>query len=353
MKASIIIPAYNAEAFLEKAVSSVMNPKPAFDFEVLVINDGSRDQTRSLAISLAETYGNVRLIDQENSGPSAARNRGISEAKGEYLLFLDSDDAFLPGAVEKAVNTAQAAEADVLIFGYSVVNEKGEVPYGYEDMILSCAEEKKQHLAALYGANMLNQVWGKVFRRELLVKEGILFPDTRWGEDRLFFFSVLEKAERWAVKKESLYRYIQQKDSLISRFQADKAKICERIHERISELSLLFGERTEQEKEIFSYMYIKSLLSVFATLYSPACPLSFGEKRAFVKEVLSQKQIGEAKAFPPTCGTSFRILAAVLKTRSATLNLLAAWGVRVLSRLLPEVFRKAKHALNENKGEVE
>ena len=150
--------------------------------------------------------------------------------------------------------------------------------------------------------------------------------------------------------KESLYRYIQQKDSLISRFQKDKGDICLSIHQRITALAEGFGPLTEEEEKIFSYMYIKSLLSVFATLYAPSARLSGKEKRAFVKGVLSQEAISKAKSFPDTCGRSFRILAAVVKTRSVSLNLFSAFGVRLLSRLLPEVFRRAKHALNEEKG---
>ena len=350
MKASIIIPAYNAVSLLPRAILSVTETPPPFDYEILVIDDGSKDDTASVTRSLAEKNAAIRLISQENAGPAAARNRGILEARGEYILFLDSDDSFYPNAVEKAVLAAEKENATLLIFGFSVVNEKGEVPYGYPDARLFTTEEKKKHLAPLYGTNMLNQVWGKVFRRDFLVKEKILFPHTRWGEDRLFFFTALEKAERILVMKESLYRYIQQKDSLISRFQKDKGDICLLIHQRITALAEGFGPLTEEEEKIFSYMYIKSLLSVFATLYAPSARLSGKEKRAFVKGVLSQEAISKVKDFPDTCGRSFRILAAVVKTRSVNLNLFAAFGVRLLSRLLPEVFRRAKHALNEEKG---
>ncbi len=346
MKASIIIPAYNAEAFLEGAVRSVTDFPPSFPYEILIVDDGSRDNTAQIAEALAEKNGAIRLIRQENGGPSAARNRGIREAKGKYILFLDSDDAFLPHAVEEAVTGAEKAEAPLLIFGYSVVNEKGSFSYGYRDLILRTPQDFKEHLAPLYGANMLNQVWGKVILRELLVKENILFPHTKWGEDRLFFFQALEKTESLCVMQKSLYRYIQQKDSLISRFQPDKAEICHEIHRRILSLAEKNGPLEEREKEIFSYMYIKSLLSVFATLYAPHCPLSGKEKRAFVRSVLASELIPEAKKYPPECGKSFRILARAVQSRSVTLNLALAFLVRVASRALPELFRRAKHGMN-------
>ncbi len=349
MKASVIIPAYNAAAFLEKAVRSISDFEPRFPFEILIVDDGSTDETLSLATRLSETIPQVRVITGENAGPAEARNRGIREAKGEYLLFCDSDDTFSPGALEKAVSLCEKEGADVLIFGYTVVQDGKRTDYCYPETVLQTPSHWQKHLAPLYSANMLNQVWGKVFRADLLKQEKILFPREMWGEDRLFFFSVLEKAKKVAVTSHCLYDYIQQKSSLITRFIPEKGEVCQRIHRRILALAAEKGALGPESDEVYSYMYVKSLLSAFATLYSPSCTLSYREKRRFVKEILKQPEIKTANRFPSSAGTAFDVLARIIKSGNVTLNLLAARGMKIASKLLPHLFRKAKHAFN--KGE--
>ena len=194
---------------------------------------------------------------------------------------------------------------------------------------------------------MLNQVWGKVFSARLIREHQLEFPLEMWGEDRLFFFSVLERAKKVAVISDPLYRYIQQKNSLISRFLPNKAKVCARIHREVTALAEKKGAVSKESDEIFSYMYVKSLLSVLATLYSPSCPFSFGQKRRFVKEVLAQPEIGCLKSAPLSAGKGFALLFALLKTKNVTLNLMAAWGMKLVSRTLPGLFRKQKHIYNK------
>jgi hypothetical protein len=210
-------------------------------------------------------------------------------------------------------------------------------------------EEWQRHLAPLYGANMLNQVWGKVFSLALL--KSIRFPDTMWGEDRLFFFEALDRAERVAVSSVCHYRYIQHPNSLISRFLPDKCRVCEAIHQRIRSLAESRGALHEEGEALYSYMYVKSLLSAFATLYAPSCTLTRKEKRAFVGEALRQESLDEIRFFPADCGRSFAILAWILQRKNIGLNLLAAWGVRTASRIAPNLLRKAKHQYNKNQKE--
>ncbi|MBR3837241.1 MAG: glycosyltransferase family 2 protein [Clostridia bacterium] len=347
MKASIIIPAYNAEGFIEGALRSVTQTPPPFDYEILVVDDGSTDGTGALLERLSGELPSLRILRRENAGPAAARNTALREARGDYILFCDSDDTFTPHAVEQAVTLCEEKSADLLIFGFNVVQKGESIPYHHKAAELFSKEALGEALASLYRANMLNQVWGKVFSRRLISENHLQFPQELWGEDRLFFFSILEKAERVAVSPLCLYNYVQQEGSLISRFLPEKPQVCRKIHLRILALAESLGKIEPQSEEVYSYMYLKSLLSAFSTLFSPSCSLSFREKRQYVKEALLQKELGEIRRLPRDAGLSFKILSKILFTRSATLNLAAAWGIHSLSRLSPALFRKAKHAYNK------
>lgn len=348
-RVSVIIPVYNGEKEIETAVRSAVEEEAQFPTEIIVVDDGSADGTVERVARLAEEYPFVRLIVQENAGPAAARNRGIREAKGDYVLFLDSDDAFLPGAVRRAVLAAEGK--DLAVFGY-VLEQDGEgVPYRMEDTLLS-EDDHWEKLGELYRRNLMGQVWAKVFSTRFLKEEGILFPERMWGEDRLFLFEALEKAKTVAVYSMPVCRYIQRKGSLVSRFLHDKAAICLEIDEALHRLADKKGVRDEENEKVFSYMYVKSLISSFATLFSENCPLSFREKRDFVKKALEQKEIPPQSSYPASCGTGFRALAFLARTGSPTLNLFAAWGVWRISRALPRLFRRAKHAYNKKDDEA-
>ena len=103
-KVSVVIPTYNREKYLPDAINSVLN-QTYKDFEIIIVDDGSRDNTKEVVESFMKKYPHIpiRYFYQENKGPAAARNRGIKEAKGEYIAFLDSDDVWLPAKLEKEV----------------------------------------------------------------------------------------------------------------------------------------------------------------------------------------------------------------------------------------------------------
>ncbi|OQX85235.1 MAG: hypothetical protein B6D55_07685 [Candidatus Omnitrophica bacterium 4484_70.2] len=104
-KVSVIIPTYNREKYLPEAINSVLN-QTYKDFEIIIVDDGSRDNTKEVVESFMKKYPHIpiRYFYQENKGPAAARNRGIKEAKGEYIAFLDSDDIWLPEMLKESLD---------------------------------------------------------------------------------------------------------------------------------------------------------------------------------------------------------------------------------------------------------
>ena len=108
MRLSIIIPAYNAGKYLERCVSSCEEQSvPQDEFEIIVVNDGSKDNTLEVAESLADKYSNLRIFSKENGGSSSARNMGLDHAKGDYITFVDSDDYLLPGKLAAVLSVAE------------------------------------------------------------------------------------------------------------------------------------------------------------------------------------------------------------------------------------------------------
>lgn len=339
-KVTLIMPAYNASRYIENTIRSLLL-QSFEDFELIVVNDGSTDDTAEIISALAAEDRRIRLVSVKNGGPAMARNRAFDELNPgtEYIMFMDADDAFKPDAIETAVNTA-ASGADMVLFGFTIVNMDGtHNDYFEERMSIDCSHFGDV-LVTLYKANLLNQVWAKLFRADLITRNVIRFPDYRWGEDRIFVYDCLENAKRIEVIPDCNYLYLMHEgESLITKFYDRKLDICFEADARMQELC---SEFDAPENGYFAYMFIKGILSCMTNLFSPSCKLSFSEKCAYVRRILNDERV-IARSKNVSGGKAFKLLCALMRTRLVLVNLAAAWGMTVVSKLAPKLFLKLKH----------
>lgn len=177
MEFSFIIPVYNAKAYLTACVESI-RAAGAASYEILLVDDGSTDGSGALCDDLAKQYPQVRVVHQKNSGASAARNRGIREALGERILFVDADDGIDPGALGGILNDPRCGENDMTVFGMSFdYYHKGKCyrrdPLVYEYDGVMDAGVWADAFEAMYQKNALSPVWNKVFKRDILLRHGL------------------------------------------------------------------------------------------------------------------------------------------------------------------------------------
>ena len=195
MRLSIIIPAYNAGKYLERCVGSCEEQNvPQDEFEIIVVNDGSKDNTLEVAESLADKYTNVRLFSKENGGSSSARNMGLDHAKGDYITFVDSDDYLLPDKLAAVLSVAENNKLDLCIFNFKVMSLDGSSVDTDNPLkkgkIYNCEE------ASIQGYQV-GSACGKLYLRKMLESNNIRFrTDIIFGEDSYFSFQVLLKSGR-------------------------------------------------------------------------------------------------------------------------------------------------------------
>lgn len=215
-KISVIIPAYNVEKYIEKTLKSLID-QTFKDFEAIIINDGSTDNTeRIIKEVLQDTKFQWKLINQENQGVSAARNRGIMESKGEYISFLDADDYYHPTFLEKMYNKAKEKNYEVVFCNISRVNENGKT-------ILEIKQKKEYFGIELTGEEALKQIlnghlyiWvsNYICKKKLLSEHNILYTKgCTHGEDQEFWMKVFFHAMLVNSVTETLVYYVQRKGS--------------------------------------------------------------------------------------------------------------------------------------------
>ena len=213
IKISVIIPMYNAESYLEECLGSVFCQSWQ-DWEILAVDDGSADGTLALCEALCAGDGRVRIVHQENRGVSAARNRGLEEAAGEYVFFLDSDDAIHPQLLETLLRELEACGAELgfcdLLRAESgqlaeLLLQPEELPQT-EPIVIAPEECGNTHRG-------LAGIGGKLIRRDFL--GGLRFDETlSRGEDTLLLYHLTQRRPRMVHLPQSLYYYRILPDSL-------------------------------------------------------------------------------------------------------------------------------------------
>ena len=223
---SIIIPVYNAEKTLERCLNSI-NEQTFTNYEVILIDDGSSEQSLSICKRYEMQYPRYRVVHQSNSGPSAARNVGLDMSKGKYICFVDSDDFVETSYLQEIFDAIQKYEADVVFLGYNKVleNQKKEIFIPREVSSTKC-----QTLVELSEQDMFGYTWVKAFLRDVI--RNVRFDLTlNLFEDEVFTCQVMPNCSKVGVVKKTIYNYnIGTGRSLIGRTHEDYCLMCDRVY---------------------------------------------------------------------------------------------------------------------------
>lgn len=263
-KISIVVPVYNAEKELQRCVDSILGQSFS-DWELLLIDDGSRDGSPALCDRLAQRDPRVRVCHKENGGVSSARNLGIQKAEGEYLMFTDSDDTLFPETLSTLYGKALETKAELVVCGFTYyVEQDGRHVDNLPEKAFCGGGETylEEGFLADFKRELFNPPWNKLIRRELLLENEIRFGEEyAICEDMAFSMQILERCRGICVLPESLYCYhYKEGDNLVHRF-----------HENYYEALLYFRDcawkcfrtlhaRQELYEEINSYFVGKSLM---------------------------------------------------------------------------------------------
>ena len=209
---SIIVPIYNVEAYLERCVQSIFN-QTYDNYELILVDDGSPDRSGEMCEQYAKQDNRVKVIHKENGGLSDARNAGLEVAKGEHIVFVDSDDWLAPHYLEYLLKTAEETESDIV--ECEIVKTTGEP----EEIVLE-AEYTVERFKTEEGLKLLIEdsvfhqyVWNKIYKREVI--GNIFFEKGKTNEDEFWTYQIFGKARQVAKIGIPLYYYFQRGTSIM------------------------------------------------------------------------------------------------------------------------------------------
>ena len=208
MTVSIVVPVYNTAEYLPACLDSIL-AQSFTDFELILVDDGSTDDSLRICEAYAFRDARIRVFHQQNAGVSAARNLGVEQAQGDWLCYVDSDDVVLPAYLQDMLEAADAE--DCLVMGnISDSRMKGLIT---SDVVLE-GEAMVRYMLSHNILNLSGPV-AKLYNRATLVKYGIRFPqDIHYGEDLLYFLQYLNHIGRVAFRQSELYQVTMREGSL-------------------------------------------------------------------------------------------------------------------------------------------
>lgn len=207
---SIIIPAYNAESYIKQCLKSILQ-QTYENLQIIVIDDGSMDNTYEICKSMQKFDNRIELYRQKNSGPSAARNVGLQHVKGLYLLFVDADDNLHLEAIEKLVEAMETEKADLVCFEWKIV-QNGQVVEEYSYSEKEARANRKQIFDNVLLNDFLNGggfLWNKMWRIAAIRSDTFISfdSDLKKYEDKLWILKNLLRCKKVIYVKDKLYYY--------------------------------------------------------------------------------------------------------------------------------------------------
>jgi len=224
-KLSVIVPVFNTEQYLDICVTSLLNQNQK-DIEIILVNDGSTDNSPSICDSYQRADSRLYVIHQKNSGVSAARNAGINAAKGDWITFVDSDDWVAPTMADVLLSCS--CDIDIHVFGFLKEYVNKSIPYRLctgNTMFLP-SDVRKNYLynpALRFGVYSLS--CGKMYRRAFLFEKDIRFPPgVPIGEDQIFLLYAFYHANKVRLGNELFYHYRMVANSAVNRWNPARPK---------------------------------------------------------------------------------------------------------------------------------
>ena len=291
MKLSIIVPIYNVAPYLRKCVDSLL-AQDISDYEIILVDDGSTDDSGAIADELLaypqplpEGKGvSMKIIHQENSGLSAARNTGIAVAQGDYIMFVDSDDYLQPNVLGALLAQAERDNLDVLRFRYQNVKESGEAFAPYRDM----TNYNDYSAVPTDGLTFLNERMGNqcyvvqfliktdIVRQELFTP-GIYFEDTDWTPRMLL------RAKRVASTDLVVYNYLWREGS-ITLSQNNVTKMRKQLEDKIAILGRLneWGNTVNDRRWFYGMIsgLVINVVGIIAQYF-------YADRKEYIKQIKS------------------------------------------------------------------
>lgn len=323
---SIVIPVYNAADMLEDTIESLLR-QTIQEIEILLVDDCSTDNSSEIIRRYMQKDSRVRGIFQEkNVGVGKTRNRGISEAKGEYIGFVDSDDWVEKNMYEEMYKLAKAKAVDICVCGYmqDILTSTKEIKTSIEVLptVGSYFEKTEICRAAVDLDEEKNfaYIWNKIYKAKMIKNGKVMFNEQNFGEDFIFNINAFKLANSMCVINETFYHYLEfNRDSLCQKIIPNFFNIIEDRYARMKTMCEELDCFDGKTRSGVYAMHIKHIMASFMRDCDPQMKLNRKLRRKRIEKVFENEELGQICKFAKGESKSQKVLNLVFKSRNVVI----------------------------------
>ena len=296
---TVVIPVYNVEKYLKRCIESILIQEWKH-YDILLVDDGSTDNSPQICEDYAKAYDIISVIHKENGGLSEARNTGISNAEGEYVYFLDSDDWIEPNTFSDLAEVIESDQYDIISFNPEFVKSE-------HDIIKSDSKRTKR----LTGKEALIDMFSygfitgfatdKIYRKALFTKNTIQFPVGKYYEDLGTNYKLFLAAKKVYATNQKYYHYlIDNPDAITQSWNEKKLRDMFEFYKEVFYSDFVRSQLNQEELHISQLYYVNGLTHILASLYKTKLHKHYSEITSEVKQELENNKItySEVKSIP-------------------------------------------------------
>jgi len=301
VKISIIVPIYNAEKYIDRCMNSIY-AQTFTDYEIILVNDGSKDDSLALCKAYAQKDERVKVIDKENGGAGSARNAGIEVAQGEYLAFPDADDWFDKEMYQELYDLAKSGDFDMVFSGvnYYTQGDNGEMIYSRSANVKALCyytqEACRKNVMEFFPTSTIFDVpWNKLYKRSVIQERAVKFTNIKRCQDAMFNLDFYNVSEKVASVDKAYYNYMENtQEGTWRKFPKNYIDITLRYYTHLKEVLSDWGVYQEGIKLHFDSSFVISVFVALSMCDNPNWGMDKKEKREYVLAVMTREDV---KAF--------------------------------------------------------
>ena len=299
---SILMPVYNSQEYLKNTVQDVIDQSYK-DWELILVDDGSKDNSKNICIELQKSDSRIRFISKENEGVSSTRNTALDNARGKYIAFIDSDDLVHKDYLKTLLSSMEKSNGQLAVCGFkerkiSANGQVEELSRVFCPKEVIAMEDMKDLIMDFGNSGLLNPLWNKLYSREIIEKNNIRFKEeVETGEDFIFNLQYFRKIKNICFSKEELYYYIRRNNNSITYQYIDNMyeKGLE-IHRLLEDFLKDMNFYNSKNKYVLYGNHLMGVFSAFLNLFHKDCKLTLKQKKQYIKVIVNREYVNECAA---------------------------------------------------------
>lgn len=299
---SILMPVYNSQDYLKDTVQDVINQSYK-DWELILVDDGSKDNSKDICIELQNLDSRIRVISKENEGVSSTRNTALDNANGKYIAFIDSDDSVHKDYLKILLSSIEKSKGQLAVCGFKErkISGNGQVEdlsrVFYPNEVINI-EDMKDLIMDFGNSGLLNPLWNKLYSREIIEKNNMRFKEeVETGEDFIFNLQYFRKIKKICFFYGELYYYIRRNNNSITHQYIDNMyeKGLE-IHSLLESFLKDMNFYNNKNRYILYGNHLMGVFSAFLNLFHKDCKLTLKQKKQYIKVIVNRDYVNECAA---------------------------------------------------------